>query len=71
MGFSKTPVKVALSFAAGSAVIYAFGVVGLMLALNLSFSQAIAAGVVPFLIGDAVKAAAAAALLPLAWKYVK
>ena len=52
-------------------MIYAFGVVGLMLALNLSFSQAIAAGVVPFLIGDAVKAAAAAALLPLAWKYVK
>ena len=70
-GFSKTPIKVAFSFAAGSAVIYAFGVAGLMFALNLSFSQAIAAGVAPFLIGDAVKAAAAAALLPLAWKYVK
>ena len=69
-GFSKTPIKVAFAFAAGSAVIYGFGVAGLMITLGLSFSQAIAAGVIPFLIGDAVKAAAAAALLPLAWKAI-
>jgi biotin transport system substrate-specific component len=31
-------------------------------------SEAIAAGVVPFLIGDAIKALAAGAVLPLAWK---
>jgi biotin transport system substrate-specific component len=67
-GFSRTPVKVALSFAAGSAVIYGFGVAGLMMILGLSFEQAVAAGVIPFLIGDAVKAIAAAAMLPLAWK---
>lgn len=69
-GFSRTPVKVAFSFAAGSAVIYGFGVAGLMIILGLSFSQAIATGVIPFLIGDAVKAIAAAAMLPLAWKVI-
>ena len=70
-GFSSTPVKVALSFALGSVVIYGFGVTGLMLSLGLDFTSAIAAGVIPFLIGDVVKAAAAAALLPVAWKLVK
>ena len=70
-GFSSSPVKVALSFALGSIVIYGFGVTGLMVALGLDFTSAIAAGVIPFLIGDVVKAAAASALLPLAWKLVK
>jgi biotin transport system substrate-specific component len=69
-GFSKTPLKVAFSFAAGSAIIYGFGVAGLMITLGLSISQAIAAGVIPFLIGDVAKAVAAAAMLPLAWKLV-
>lgn len=67
-GLSKTPVKVLLSFAAGSAVIYAFGVAGLMAALGLDIVTAISVGVIPFLIGDVVKAALAAALLPTAWK---
>ncbi|HEY7853787.1 MAG TPA: biotin transporter BioY [Aquiluna sp.] len=70
-GFSSTPIKVALSFALGSVVIYGFGISGLMLALGLDMSTAVAVGVVPFLIGDVVKAAAAAALLPLAWKLVR
>jgi biotin transport system substrate-specific component len=61
-------VKVLLSFAAGSAVIYAFGVAGLMAALGLDIVTAISVGVIPFLIGDVVKAALAAALLPTAWK---
>ena len=70
-GFSSTPIKMALSFALGSVVIYGFGISGLMLALGLDMSTAIAVGVIPFLIGDVVKAAAAAALLPLAWKLVR
>lgn len=70
-GFSKNPVKLALSFALGTTVIYAFGVTGLMLTLGLTLSQAIAAGVIPFLVGDAVKAALAAAALPIAWKLTK
>jgi biotin transport system substrate-specific component len=70
-GFSSSPLKVALSFTLGSLVIYGFGVTGLMLALGIDLTSAIAAGVVPFLIGDIVKAAVAAAMLPLAWKLVK
>lgn len=70
-GFSKNPLKVALSFTIGSAVIYTFGVSGLMLALGLDLQSAIAAGVLPFLVGDAAKAALAAALLPAAWKLTK
>ena len=70
-GFSSSPLKVALSFALGSVVIYGFGVTGLMLALGLDFNSALAAGVIPFLVGDVLKAAAAAALLPVAWKLVK
>lgn len=70
-GFSKDPIRVGFSFAVGSVIIYAFGVTGLMLSLGLSFEQALAAGVIPFLIGDIVKAVLAAAALPLAWKFLK
>jgi len=55
----------------GEAVIYAVGVPYLAYAADLSASQAIAAGLTPFLIGDAVKAALAMGLLPTAWKLVK
>jgi biotin transport system substrate-specific component len=70
-GFSRTPLKVALIFSAGLVVIYGFGAAGLMMILGLSVEQAVAAGVIPFIIGDAVKAIAAAAMLPLAWKVLK
>jgi len=70
-GFSKSPIKLAFSFALGSTIIYALGVAGLMITLGLSFSQALAAGVAPFVIGDIVKALLAAAALPLAWKLIK
>ncbi|HEX9866451.1 MAG TPA: biotin transporter BioY [Acidimicrobiia bacterium] len=58
------------AFILGSFVIYVFGVVGLMLSFDMSTSQAIAAGVVPFVLGDVIKAAAAGLLLPGAWKLV-
>ncbi len=56
------------AFAAGSAVIYAFGVVGLMAATGWPFGDAVARGVTPFLVGDVVKAVAAGVLLPGAWR---
>jgi len=71
MGWSSSPLRVAASFAAGSLVIYGFGVVGLMLALDLTLASAITVGVAPFLIGDVAKAALAAVLLPAAWKLVR
>lgn len=56
------------AFLAGSAVIYAGGVAGLMVVLGVSFVEALGIGVVPFLVGDALKAALAGVLLPGAWK---
>ncbi|MFF9812145.1 biotin transporter BioY [Streptomyces sp. NPDC014006] len=53
----------------GEAVIYAVGVPYLALAAHLSLSQAIAAGLTPFLLGDALKAALAMGVLPTAWKF--
>ncbi len=70
-GFAKTPLSVGIVFALGSTVIYIFGAGWLMVGLGLSLPQALAGGVIPFLVGDAVKAAAAAALLPIAWKLVR
>ena len=63
------------SFVIGNAVIYMFGLPWLAFALsNLGFASdagvVIAAGLVPFLVGDAIKMALAAAALPLAWKYL-
>jgi len=56
------------AFIAGSFIIYAFGVAGLMILLDMTFSEAVVAGVVPFVLGDIIKAAAAGLLLPGAWK---
>ncbi len=54
----------------GNAVIYAFGVSGLMLITGMPLATAVAKGLVPFLIGDAIKIALAAGLLPGTWKLV-
>lgn len=58
------------AFIVGSAVIYLFGVIGLMAATEMGLNDAIANGVVPFVFGDVIKAAAAGILLPGAWKLV-
>jgi biotin transport system substrate-specific component len=58
------------AFILGSFVIYVFGVVGLMLSFDMTLNEAIAAGVVPFVLGDLIKAAAAGLLLPATWKLV-
>lgn len=58
------------AFFVGSAVIYLSGVTGLMVATGMSLNDAVAAGVVPFVIGDVIKAAVAGVLLPGAWRLV-
>ncbi|MGB8361407.1 MAG: biotin transporter BioY [Acidimicrobiia bacterium] len=60
--------KMFTAFIAGSAVIYVFGVAGLMIATGWPLSEAVEKGVVPFLLGDLVKAAAAGLLLPGSWR---
>ncbi|MEU5255632.1 biotin transporter BioY [Streptomyces longwoodensis] len=60
--------RTAATMLLGEAIIYAVGVPYLALATGMSASAAIAAGLTPFLIGDALKAALAMGLLPTAWK---
>jgi biotin transport system substrate-specific component len=53
---------------AGEIVMYTVGVVWLALDLHVGISRAVALGFTPFWIGDALKCALAAGLLPSAWR---
>jgi len=57
-------------FLAGSFVIYAFGVAGLMINVGFGLNQAVLQGVAPFLLGDVIKATVAGSVLPSAWRLV-
>jgi biotin transport system substrate-specific component len=70
-GYARSPGSVALTMVVGNVIIYAFGAAFLAIALSLSPVAALSAGVVPFLIGDAIKIAAATALVPVAWRLVR
>lgn len=67
-GADRSVLRTAGTMVLGSALIYAVGVPYLALATGMTVPQAAAAGLVPFLIGDALKAALAMGLLPTAWK---
>ena len=67
-GADRTALRTVGAMLLGEAIIYAIGVPYLALATGMSASAAIAAGLVPFLVGDAVKAALAMGALPTAWK---
>ncbi|MDT0439032.1 MULTISPECIES: biotin transporter BioY [Streptomyces] len=67
-GADRSVLRTAGTMLLGEAIIYAVGVPYLAYAAGMSFSAAVAAGLTPFLIGDAVKAALAMGLLPTAWK---
>ncbi|WP_105975285.1 biotin transporter BioY [Streptomyces geranii] len=69
-GADRSVVRMAGTMLLGEAIIYAIGVPYLALAADLSLSAAIAAGLTPFLLGDALKAALAMGVLPTAWKLV-
>ncbi len=56
-----------IPFLVGTVIIYVCGVAWLAVFLG-SFSKALAAGLLPFLIGDAIKLGAASLALPAAWK---
>jgi biotin transport system substrate-specific component len=69
-GADRSVLKSVPAMLAGEVVIYAVGLTWLALDLHLGASATIAAGLTPFLAGDAIKAAIAAGLLPVAWKIV-
>ncbi len=58
MGRGRVAIDV-MAMVAGTLVIYAFGVSWLKLVTGISFSKALTVGMLPFLIGDALKIAAA------------
>ncbi|MGH7608715.1 MAG: biotin transporter BioY [Candidatus Dormibacteria bacterium] len=69
-GFDRHPATVILALVAANAVIYLCGAGWLSWRLHTGLGQTLSLGVTPFLLGDAIKAVLAAALLPAAWKAV-
>nr|WP_202881735.1 biotin transporter BioY [Pedococcus badiiscoriae] len=69
-GGDRTVVRTAVTMVLGNLVIYAVGVSWLMNATGMDLQAGLTAGMTPFLIGDAIKIAAAAGLLPAAWSLV-
>ena len=59
-----------IPFIVGTVIIYLFGVAWLGIFLK-SYSKAIEFGLLPFLVGDAIKLILASLALPAAWKFVK
>ena len=67
-GGDRGVLRTAGTMALGSVIVYAVGVPYLALAADLPADRAVAVGLVPFLVGDAVKAALAMGALPTAWR---
>ncbi|MFC5720248.1 biotin transporter BioY [Streptomyces gamaensis] len=70
-GADRSVLRTAGAMALGSAIVYAVGVPYLALATHQSTGWALAHGMVPYLIGDALKAALAMGALPAAWKLLE
>lgn len=69
-GFDRSPLRTAVMMLLGSAVIYAGGLPWLMVNLHVGLGKGLHLGVIPFLPGDAIKALAAALVLPASWGLV-
>lgn len=67
-GADRSPLRTIAMMVLGNLAIYAVGVPWLMFQAGLSLPSALALGVVPFLIGDLLKIAVAAGVLPATWK---
>lgn len=67
-GLDRKPHLTLLVMVAGNLLIYAFGLAWLMAVLHVGIAKAAQLGLLPFLLGDAIKALLAAGLLPGAWK---
>lgn len=69
-GGDRSVLRTALTMGLGSLVIYAFGLPWLMAVLHVGLSKGLSLGVTPFLVGDGIKVAIAAGLLPAAWRLI-
>lgn len=66
-GGDRTMVRAVATMMVGEVAIYLVGVVWLAVDLHVGMGKAVALGFTPFVVGDAVKMALAAGLLPGAW----
>ena len=77
-GWGRPVVRIFFASVVGIALIYAIGVPWLAnfyatakgMTVDAALTKSIAVGMTPFLVGDVVKAALAAAVLPTAWKFL-
>ena len=67
LGWDRTVGGALAAFTIGTALIYAFGIPWLALALGVSVRRALEIGLAPFLLGDVLKIVVAAGILPAAW----
>ena len=67
-GADRTVVSTAGIMMLGNLLIYAIGVPWLMMSIGVDLGRALVLGVIPFLLGDAIKLALATGLLPATWK---
>ena len=70
-GYSRTALRTVVAMVVGNIIIYTFGLLWLKASLAGSWSDTIAWGLTPFLVGDAFKLLLAAGLLPAAWKLAR
>lgn len=70
-GLDRAPGKALALFVAGQAVIFALGVPWLAVVADLSAAEALEQGLYPFIVGGAVKAAIAGAVMSGTWRLVR
>ena len=70
LGWDRSVPRTIAAMALGNLVIYLFGVTRLSMLVG-GIGEGLRLGMVPFLIGDAVKILLAAALLPAGWKLIR
>ena len=70
-GADRTPLRTVGLMVVGNLAIYAVGVSWLAGWAGIGLGRAVALGVLPFLVGDVVKIALAAGLLPATWRLVR
>jgi biotin transport system substrate-specific component len=68
-GWDRSPLRTLAAMLIGTVIIFACGIAWLSTLIGLP--QAIGAGLVPFLLGEAVKIALATAILPFAWRFLQ
>ena len=68
-GYGRTKSSVLLCMVIGNLIIYLFGIIGLRLYFaDFTWLKILSVGLIPFLIGDAIKIAGAMALFPYLWR---